>query len=236
MTNAYTRRWFELFLRPLDPAQTAREADFLRRQLPRERFARVVDVCCGPGRHAHRLAEAGYAVTGVDRDGASIAEARARALPHEAYREHDMRDLPSLGLRADAVLCLWQSFGFFDAATNGRVLGDFAAMLPVGGRCVVDLYHHDFFAANHGTRTMELRGQRITESKQMVDGRLSVTLTEGGGEIIDAFEWQLYTPEEFTALADTAGLARLLTCTNYDERQEATSRLPRVQYVLERRG
>ena len=235
MTNAYTPRWFELFLRPLDPAQTARETAFLCRQLPRDRFPRVVDVCCGPGRHAHALAEAGYAVTGVERDAAAIAEARAKAHPAEAYREGDMRELPSLGLSADAVLCLWQSFGFFDAAMNRRVLGDFAGMLSTGGRCVLDLYHRDFFEANQGTRTSELRGQRITESKQVVAGRLRVTLTEGDGVPIDAFEWQLYTPGEIARLADDAGFDRVLTCTNYDAAQAASGTLPRVQYVFEKR-
>ncbi len=233
-TNTYTARWFELFLRPIRPEQSARETAFLRRQLPRDRFARVVDVCCGPGRHAHLLAEAGYAVTGIDRDGAAIAEARSRAHPAEAYRECDMRELPSLGLQADAVLCLWQSFGFFDATANRAVLASFAGMLPAGGRCILDLYHRDFFEMNQGTRISELGGHHITETKRVTDGRLHVSLAESDGTPIDAFEWQLYSPQECITLAEAAGLSCVLACTNYDEQQGPGEGLPRVQYVLEK--
>ena len=105
-TNTYSARWFDLFLRPIDPTQTAREVAFLRRWLPQPTYSRLVDVCCGSGRHSHLLAEAGYAITGIDRDPAAVATARSRALPNEEYLEHDMRQLRQLDLRADAVLCL----------------------------------------------------------------------------------------------------------------------------------
>ena len=71
-TNTYLARWFDLFLRPIDPTQTAREVAFLRRWLPQPTYSRLVDVCCGPGRHSHLLAEAGYTITGIDRDPAAV--------------------------------------------------------------------------------------------------------------------------------------------------------------------
>ena len=47
-------------------AAAPREAAFLWRVLKLRRAARVLDVCCGTGRHAVRLARRGAFVTGVD--------------------------------------------------------------------------------------------------------------------------------------------------------------------------
>ncbi|HYF62220.1 MAG TPA: class I SAM-dependent methyltransferase [Herpetosiphonaceae bacterium] len=234
MTNIYTARWFELFLRPISPEQTAREVALLQEWLPLPEYERLVDVCCGPGRHAHRLAAAGYAVTGIDRDAAALAEARGRALPREEYVQHDMRHLAELNLRADAVLCLWQSFGYFDPATNRAVLGDMAAMLPAGGRCVLDLCHPGFFAARQGVRSFDHAGASITEAKTVAGGRLRVTLGEGE-TVIDRFDWQLFEPAECVALAESAGLSSVAACANYDPGQAPSADSPRVQYCFEKR-
>src|SRR5438034_4417740 len=66
--NEYSANWFDLFLRQIDPAQTAREIEFLCRQLQNAKFRSVLDVCCGGGRHAIWLSRHGYEVTAVDRD------------------------------------------------------------------------------------------------------------------------------------------------------------------------
>lgn len=178
MINAYTARWFDLFLRPIDPQQTTREVAFLRHVLPLPHYTSIIDLCCGTGRHAHLLAEAGYTIIGIDRDAYAIAQARERALPNETYIQDDMRQFPQLALSADTVLCLWQSFGFFDAPTNQAILSSIVAILPLNGRCILDIYHHDFFAAHQGTRTFLLGGSQITETKQVVNRRLRVTLLE----------------------------------------------------------
>ena len=236
MINAYTARWFDLFLRPIDPQQTVREVAFVARHLPQPRYATLVDIGCGPGRHSHRLAAAHYAMIGIDRDARSIAQARERALPNETYLERDMRQLPELGLRADAVICLWQSFGYFEPATNQALLAAIAALLPVGGRLILDIYHREFFAARQGARTFEFSGTQITETKTMIDDRLQVCLTEADGTPIDAFDWQVFTPAECVALARTAGFVCVLQCTNYDEQQQPAATLPRAQYVFEKQS
>ncbi|MFW6201016.1 MAG: class I SAM-dependent methyltransferase, partial [Gemmatimonadota bacterium] len=72
MTNTYSARWFDTFLAPVPEERTRAEIAFLRRHLPPERYGSILDVACGPGRHALALAEAGYAVTGVDVDRPSL--------------------------------------------------------------------------------------------------------------------------------------------------------------------
>lgn len=101
--------------------------------------ARVLDVPCGQGRHAHLLAEAGYDVRGVDlsRDLLALAHKRGTA-PNLKYIRGDMRRLsPSWTSRFDAVINLFTSFGFFlDPADDARVIAEFARVLKPGGLLV----------------------------------------------------------------------------------------------------
>jgi ubiquinone/menaquinone biosynthesis C-methylase UbiE len=101
--------------------------------------ARVLDVPCGQGRHAHLLAEAGYDVQGVDlsRDLLALAQKRGTTA-NLKYVRADMRRLPpSWSGRFDAVLNLFTSFGFFlDPGDDARVIAEFARVLKPGGLLV----------------------------------------------------------------------------------------------------
>jgi SAM-dependent methyltransferase len=101
--------------------------------------ARVLDVPCGQGRHAHLLAEAGFRVDGLDYSPHLIAKARERGTgPTLRYTRGDMRKLPARWTgRFDAVVNLFTSFGFFtDPADDARVVAEFARVLAPGGTLV----------------------------------------------------------------------------------------------------
>lgn len=98
--------------------------------------ARILDCPCGQGRHAHLLAEAGYAVHGVDYSATLLARARKRGTgPLLRYTRADMRKLPARFTgRFDAVLNAFTSFGFFaDPGDDRRTLEGFARALKPGG-------------------------------------------------------------------------------------------------------
>jgi SAM-dependent methyltransferase len=235
MNDTYTQEWFSHFMRNISPEQTAHEARFLCRHLPRPRFTPLVDLCCGTGRHARILAEQGYQVTGIDRDLAAIDEARRSAPATLRLITHDMRLLADLGLRADGVLLLWQSFGHFDDATNASIVEAIAAMLPDGGRLILDIYHREFFARHQGARRFDHHGTTITETKYLQGNRLSVELKYEGSSTVDRFDWRLFTPDEIIALAASHGFQPALQCTGYDEGESPTPDAPRMQFVFEKR-
>jgi ubiquinone/menaquinone biosynthesis C-methylase UbiE len=101
--------------------------------------ARVLDVPCGQGRHAHLLAEAGYRVRGVDfsRDLLAVAKRRGTS-PSLQYTRADMRRLPRPWSDSfDAVINLFTSFGFFlEPDDDARVINEFARVLEPGGLLV----------------------------------------------------------------------------------------------------
>jgi SAM-dependent methyltransferase len=232
--NDYSPTWYELFLQPIAPEQTEREAAFVARWLPLPAYIAVLDLCCGPGRHARALAERGYHVTGVDANAAALAAARHVSDDTITYIQHDMRRLEALPGTFDAIICLWQSFGYFDAATNADILRQISNKLRPGGRLVLDIYHRGFFERNQGTRRFERDGRTIGETKHLDDDRLIVTLDYGPDLPIDSYAWQLFSPNAIAELARQHGFALLLACAGFDPGTPAAAEVARMQLVFER--
>jgi SAM-dependent methyltransferase len=233
VVNVYTGTWFETFLDRIPEQVTGTEVAFVQRVLPLPDYTRVLDLCCGPGRHSIPFARSGYEVTGVDRDLASLARAEERAVGTAArFVQRDMRDLSGLG-PFDAALIMWQSFGYFEPAGNLGVLREIAGRLRSGGRLVLDLYHRGFFEAHQGTRVLEAHGKQVEETKWMEGDRLHVTLAYGEGEV-ESMEWELFYPQEIISLAGVAGFHPVLTCSGWCEPTPPSPDVPRMQIVLER--
>lgn len=233
MSNSYSTTWFEVFLESIKPVQTAQEVAFVSRWLPRPAYTTVLDLCCGQGRHTHLLAAAGYSMTGVDRDEVALAAAR-RLDQHVVYVQQDMRNLAAVSGTFDAIVSLWQSFGYFDPATNIELLRQINRKLNPQGRLILDIYHYGFFEGNQGVRSYEREGRAIVETKQMDGDRLTVRLDYAPGGA-DVFEWQLYTPEQIQRLATDCGFDHLATCSGFDEATPASPDSPRMQLVFEKR-
>jgi SAM-dependent methyltransferase len=230
VSHTYSRQWFTTFLGSIDEQVVRREIAFIARQIGTARA--VLDLCCGPGRHAAPLAEHGYQVVGLDLDDAALRDAQRRAL-RTLFIRGDMRHLPVATASIDAVLCMWQSFGHSDADTNAAVLAEMARVLRPRGRLLLDVYHRDFHAARLGERTIERDGARVRERRSMSNDRLRAELTYQDGSS-DVFDWQLYVPDELAALAARSGLTLTLACAEFDERVAASDAHARMQMVLEK--
>lgn len=238
--NAYTATWFRLFMPLQSEEMTAREVAFLSRQLPLPRYIRMLDLGCGYGRHALGLAALGYHVTGLDRDAAAIAEAARRARAADLAAEWvvgDLREIATLHGEYDAIISMWQSLGYFENETNTDILRQMRDKLTPGGRAVVDIFNRAYFERNQGEQRREIDGVTV-ESRGHMDGdrwHSALTYRDARGVIEeDHFDWQVWTPEEFTALADACGFATRLACAWVDEAISASPEYARMQIVLER--
>jgi SAM-dependent methyltransferase len=230
--NSYSQHWFEFFHVGIAETRTAQEIDFVCACAPLPSFRKVVDVCCGMGRHARALFCRGYSVTGVERDAVAVAKARELA-GGPTYIQADIRDYRPDACAYDLAIVMSQSFGYFDAATNRRVLKRLATGVREGGRVVLDLWNSQFFATHQGERDFELPDAIIRERKRVENNRLFVHLDyPNGGH--DDFEWQLFTTSEMISLADSAGLILIASCTDLDVAAEPCATKPRIQFVLER--
>jgi SAM-dependent methyltransferase len=109
----------------------------------------VLDLGCGPGRHALPLADAGLTVTAVDTSPSLLAQLEA-ALDGRDIEivEADMREF-TRAEAFDLVVVMWTSFGYFtDEADHARVLDNIRTSLKPGGRLVLDLVGIEYLCRN----------------------------------------------------------------------------------------
>jgi SAM-dependent methyltransferase len=110
------------------------------------RGSRVLDVPCGPGRIANRLAAAGCHVIGIDANESFLTRAREEACllgVDVQYVHGDMRSLPAGLHEFDLIVNWYSSFGYFDDEASRAMLVNWRAGLREHGRLVLDLANRD---------------------------------------------------------------------------------------------
>jgi SAM-dependent methyltransferase len=176
--DVFSARWFATFLAPIPPERTEAEVDFVVRHLPPVRFPRLLDLCCGPARHARGLAARGFQVVGVDRHEPAIEAARALRIAGAEFHAGDMRALDALlpGAAFDGIVNLWHSFGYFDDETNQAVLRSLARLVRPGGRAIFDIYNRDHMVGLPSREVAERDGLTIETTRRWEGNRLTVHL------------------------------------------------------------
>lgn len=148
LDDAFWRNFGSLMFNDDTFARGAREVQQLLALVGGEPHS-VLDLGCGPGRHALPLADAGLNVTAVDTSPSLLEQlAEARGEREIEIAEADMREF----VRAEAydlVVVMWTSFGYFtDEADHARVLDNVRTSLKPGGRLVLDLVGVEYLCRN----------------------------------------------------------------------------------------
>jgi SAM-dependent methyltransferase len=111
----------------------------------------VLDLACGHGDLANRLAARGCRVTGLDSSAVFLDRARADAAAAGVsvqYVAGDMRQIPWTS-RFDRVINWSTAFGYFDDPANRAVLDGIVRALRPGGRLAMDLDNLTAFLASY---------------------------------------------------------------------------------------
>ncbi|MDE2237554.1 MAG: class I SAM-dependent methyltransferase, partial [Elusimicrobia bacterium] len=196
-----------------------RESAFLWRALRLRPGSPVLDICCGTGRHALRLARRGALVTGVDATPEYLARARrsARGLRRLTLELADMRQLPYISA-FDAAYNVWTSFGYFrKPADDLRALRAAAGALRPGGLFVIDVVDGDWLRKRWAVSPrhwVELAGGGY---------RLEQASLRGGADPAQWCEWTVLPPRGqprrarfFLRLYNEARLRSLLRRAGFD--------------------
>ncbi len=187
----------------------------------------ILDLCCGVGRHTIPLAKAGYKVTGLDASAKllEIAKRRAEAEGLKVeFLQGDMRAIPFKD-RFDAVLNLWNSFGYLeDDEEHLRVLKSVAGALQPGGRFLLDVLNRDWVVRNFqpGEEHREIGGV-VEINRYQFDsaaGRdiMETTYIVDGVEREFTHSCRIYTLQELNLLLDMAGLKMCQAYGGFDLR------------------
>jgi SAM-dependent methyltransferase len=175
----------------------------------------ILDVACGTGEHARRLAAEGFEVDGLDLDPAFIRIAAGKH-PAGHFFQADMSDF-YLSRRYDAVLCLFSSIGYLKTLDRvRRAFGCFRDHLAPNGVLMVEPWFLPgaLDPARVVRQTAEANGVRVSRVSHVeIEGTLSrinfdyeITDATGTRHATETHELGLFTPAELLRTFAEAGL------------------------------
>ncbi len=200
-----------------EPERVRKEVDFFTRSLGLKGGEKVLDACCGQGRHSLELARRGFSVVGVDLSEALLYVARQRAaqegLPVQ-FIQSDVRDL-SLPETFDAVLNVFTSFGYLETEDEDRrALARMSRHLKPHGTLILDVMNrewlirhfvpHDWRAVKEGWILLEDRSFDLLTSR--VETRWTI-IAGDGGRYVRQSSIRIYSASELRLMMAEQGLA-----------------------------
>ena len=143
-----------------DQKITEAESNLFSSLLDLSTDSRILDLCCGQGRHSLALARRGFDhVEGLDRSRYLIRRARNAARSESLkvkFREGDARKLPFSDNHFDAVMILGNSFGYFESSQDDlRVISEVKRVLKNGGKLLLDICDGEYMKENFKDRSWE---------------------------------------------------------------------------------
>ncbi|MDW3218185.1 MAG: class I SAM-dependent methyltransferase [Acidimicrobiales bacterium] len=206
--------WFEgladhmgaAYLRYSFTKGTVREIDALVERLGLRAPARILDVGCGPGRHANELGRRGFEVHGVDISETFLEVARRDAPDGVTYAREDARDLPFREEFDLAISICQGAFGLAGGPAAGErldpdleILAAMARSLRPGGTLVFTAFSAYLQVANL------LDGNDFDADSGV--HRETTEIRDGDGTVTTADLWTTcFTPRELRLMCGAVGL------------------------------
>ena len=174
---------------------------------------KILDLACGFGRHANRLAALGHSVTGLDYMPGFLEIARQEAAEmgvHVRYVQGDMRQVDFVHA-FDRVLILFTTFGYFSDEENAQVLEQVARALKPGGLLGFDIPNRDltlkvlppFAVVENEDNLLINRNSFDTVTGRWHNRRIVI---RDGVRKDKPFSIRLYNPAEIRGLLEAVGL------------------------------
>lgn len=221
-------RWYQDLFAKEDPFRAERysesessrkEVDFVIEALGLNSGDKILDLCCGQGRHLIDLMRRGYDVVGVDLSEYMLSKCR-EAASKEALEpqliQADMRELP-FNSGFDAVINMFDSFGYLESdIENQKALDKISQALKPGGRLLLDhLINRDSLRQRSGGSKSwyENEAGDIFLSDTTFDsiaGRMherEICIRANGERSESSFNLRIYTYGELEKMLDASGMA-----------------------------
>ncbi|MFH0774866.1 MAG: methyltransferase domain-containing protein [bacterium] len=206
-----------------DTKLTRQEIDLFTKVAKLSLQHRILDLCCGQGRHSLELARRGFnSIEGFDRSHYLIQKAKEQAKKEgltTRFKEGDARKLPYPSDTFDTVMILGNSFGYFETIQDDlRVLREVGRVLKPWGNLLIDISDGDYLRGNFQPRSWEwidkkhfvCRERSLSLDKQRLTSREVVTDVEKGVIVDQFYAERLYTKESIQELLKTGGFSDIL--------------------------
>ena len=208
--------------------ETSREVEFILKLLNLKPKAKILDLCCGYGRHSIEFAQRGFQVTGYDLSDFFIEKAKNDSsdlgLKIE-FVKGDMRRLP-FDNQFDAVVNIFTSFGFFDKESDDfKVTKGVSRALKKGGLFLLDLKNREYVIRNFQRRRWRQQEDFIMLEDNFFDlftSRWELTRTllfENGRKKENSFSLRMYTFTEILNLLKRSGFILESVYGDFDFRE-----------------
>lgn len=203
-----------------DTQITQKEVDQLMGIIGAAPQHRILDLCCGQGRHSMEFAARGYRnVEGLDRSHYLIQKAKTDSKKKGLsvkFREGDARKLPYATDYFDYVVILGNSFGYFEIAHDDvKVLKEVFRVLKPWGKILIDIPDGSYLKEHYLPRSWEwmdkkhfvCRERSLSLDTQRLISREVITHTEKGVLADQFYAERLYTQETVLQLFQAAGFS-----------------------------
>jgi len=196
------------------PEKTRLEAEFIAEALGISPGDKVLDLCCGVGRHSLVLAEMGYDVTGIDLTKYYIecAEKSTSKLGLNCnFLTGDMRNIPFVG-EFDAIFNYFTSWGYYSSEEDLEVLRQVTKALKPGGRFLLEVMSRDWIMREFIPLDFEIHGNHEMIQYRRFDPETSMMLVEyiylENRKVVrqDSVDLRIYSLHEIYELYRRAGL------------------------------
>jgi len=198
-------------------AQAPQEVEDIISLLGIKPGSKMLDLCCGVGRHSIEFARRGFNVIGVDVNAKYLQEARKRAAKaglHIEFIQYDMRRF-SKPNTFDTVVNLFTSFGFFESQEEDyRVAQNVYSSLKKNGVFLIDVMGKEILARIFRERDWyEIDGITVLEERKTTGGwdRIECRwiMLKGSKRKEFKISLKLYSAVELSALLSKVGYKKV---------------------------
>jgi len=200
---------------------TKKEVDIFLSAIGVSKDSRILDLCCGQGRHALEIAKRGYTnVAGLDRSHYLINRARkinnAGGL-NVVFKEGDARKLPFQNDIFNAVLIAGNSFGYFDSTKDDIIiLKEVMRVLKPEGKLLIDITDGNYMREHFQRRSWEwidknyfvCRERSLSENRERLISREVITHVTNGVIADQFYAERLYSHDDLKNILITAGFKK----------------------------
>ncbi len=177
------------------------DLEFYKRWMPKNKDARILELCCGTGRLTLPLAKEGYHITGVDYTTSMLEKAKARAVEaglEVAFVEADIRAL-ELAEQYDLVFIPFNSIHhLYKNEDLFKALRVVKKHLKEGGLFLLDCFNPTFSFIVEGKK-----GQKEIAKYTTKDGRevlIKERMRYESRTQVNRIEWQYFINGKFDSI------------------------------------
>lgn len=151
-------------------SSTKKQIDFVLNQVELNAESRILDMCCGYGRHSMELAKRGYQVTGIDysRELIEIAKSKCEneGIENVRFEEGDIRRYNESKL-FDLTISMFVSLGYFENEDeNISAIKVLCNSVRENGYLFLDLYNYNKMYSEYENKMRYPGGIEVTTQRK----------------------------------------------------------------------